>query len=173
MRFEMIIELFNEMLPTFISVIAGGLIAIKVNAKSNKKSVFQNFKFDYYVELHRMLFKFATYVAGYSFNEKFEIEESLVISRYLNVEFKFAENIREEFKKAEDNIVHLQIYQSEVKEEIDRIKSTQSYKDENELYSDEKVRSMVREFYSKKEKILEDIMAVKNEVSKEMNKYNK
>lgn len=99
-----------------------------------------------------MLFKFTTYVAGYAFNEKFEIEESLAILRYLNVEFKFAENIRKEFKKAEDNIVHLKIYQSEVKEEIDRIKSIQSYKDENELYSDEKVRSMIREFYSKKKK---------------------
>jgi hypothetical protein len=120
-----------------------------------------------------MLFKFATYVAGYAFNEKFEIEKSLAISRYLNVEFKFAENIREEFKKAEDNIDHLQIYQSEVKEEIERIKSTQSYKDDNELYSDEKVRSMTRKFYSRKEKILEDIMAVRNEVLKEMNKYNK
>ena len=172
MKFE-ITELLKEMLPIFISVVAGGIITIRVNDKSNKQNIFQNFKFDYYVKLHIMLYKLATSVADYTFNGKFEIEESLSISRYLNVEFNFVENIREEFKKAEDNIIRLQLYQSEAIEEIEKIRSANKYINENELYSDEKVKSLTQEFYERKNIILEKIMAVRNDVSIEINKYNK
>lgn len=166
------VEMIREIFLIIISVIVGGLITLKINNKTNSQNTFQTFKFGYFVKLHELLFDLATYVAGVSINEKIDIEKSLVILRYLNVEFVFAKKIINDFVKTNDEIVRLKILQSEVTKEIGLIKSNKNLTDDNELYSDKEVRTLTQGFYSKRGEILEEIMTIRHEVSKEMSKFS-
>lgn len=165
-------EMIREIFLIIISVIVGGLITLKINNKTNSHNTFQTFKFGYFVKLHELLFDLATYVAGVSIKEKIDIEKSLVISRYLNVEFEFAKKIMNDFVKTNDEIVILLLLQTEAKEEISIIKSSKNLTDDNELYSDKEVRVLTQGFYSKRGEILEKIMTIRHEVSREMSKFS-
>lgn len=165
-------EMITEIFLIIISVIVGGLITLKINNKTNSQNTFQTFKFGYFVKLHELLFDLATYVVGVSIKEKIDIEKSLVISRYLNVEFEFAKKIMTDFMKIDDEIVKFKILQLEVTKEIETIKSNKNLIDDNALYSDKDVRDLTKGFYSKRGEILEKIMIIRYEVSKEMSKFS-
>lgn len=88
------------------------------------------------------------------------------------MEFEFAKKVIDDFVKTEDGIVRLHILQSEATREIGIIKSNKNLIDDNALYSDKEVRVLTQGFYSKRGEILEKIMAIRHEVSKEMSKFS-
>lgn len=88
------------------------------------------------------------------------------------MEFEFAKKIINDFVKTSDEIVRLQILQSEAIKEIGTIKSNKNLIDDNVLYSDKDVRALTQGFYLKRGEILEKIMTIRHEVSKEMSKFS-
>lgn len=160
--------ILKETILIVFSVIAGGIITLIIENKTSKQSIYQNFKFEYFLKLYELILELANYILDLMINDNIDLEKALSVSRYLNVDFEFVQEIRNDFKKIEDEIIRLHSLQLELAGDINKVKNTKNITDENELYSDERVKEILEKFYNKKGEVLEKTIRFRYDVSKKM-----